>query len=122
MIAISWFYGVNRLCKNIKQMTGKTPSLYFRSCWLVVGPLLLFVSITHRYTFMTKTKCFFFLKSLWIFSLINYEQPTYHNGKYEYPRWAHGIGWTIASASLICIPAYAFINIIRAEGDTFLEV
>lgn len=44
MIAIAWFYGVRRLSKNIKQMTGKSPSLYFRACWLVVGPLLLFVS------------------------------------------------------------------------------
>lgn len=44
MIAIGWFYGVRRLSKNIKQMTGKSPSLYFRSCWLIVGPLLLIVS------------------------------------------------------------------------------
>lgn len=43
MIAIAWFYGSARLCKNVKQMTGKTPSIYFRSCWLVAGPLLLFV-------------------------------------------------------------------------------
>ena len=46
-------------------------------------------------------------QSLWIFSLINYEAPTYHNGKYHYPGWAHGLGWTIASASLVCIPSYA---------------
>ncbi len=44
MIAITWFYGVRRLSKNIKQMTGKGPSLYFRSCWLVAGPLLLIVN------------------------------------------------------------------------------
>lgn len=44
IIAISWFYGVGRLSKNIKQMTGKAPSIYFRSCWLVIGPALLIVS------------------------------------------------------------------------------
>jgi len=44
MIAIAWFYGTGRLSKNIKQMTGKAPSLYLRSCWLVLGPCLLFVS------------------------------------------------------------------------------
>lgn len=44
MIAITWFYGVTKLSKNIKQMTGKVPSLYFRSCWVVVAPSLLFVS------------------------------------------------------------------------------
>lgn len=45
LIAIAWFYKTSRLSRNIKQMTGKAASLYFRSCWLVFGPCLLFVSI-----------------------------------------------------------------------------
>ncbi|XP_049537676.1 sodium- and chloride-dependent GABA transporter ine isoform X1 [Anopheles darlingi] len=98
-IAISWFYGINRLSKNVKQMTGRYPSLYLRFCLLVAVPLLLI--------------------SLWIFSLINYEAPTYHNGKYSYPGWAHGLGWAITSASLVCIPSYAIYQVVRAEGDTF---
>lgn len=55
-------------------------------------------------------------------SLINYKEPTYHNGRYTYPDWAYGIGWTFASLSLICIPGYAIINFMRASGDTFWEV
>lgn len=51
IIAISWFYGVRRLSKNIKQMTGRAPSLYYRSCWLIVGPSLLFVSKAPLLTF-----------------------------------------------------------------------
>lgn len=62
------------------------------------------------------------MQSLWIFSLINYKKPTYHNGHYQYPEWAHALGWTIAAISLICIPGYAIVNMLRAEGDTFLEV
>ncbi|XP_041776300.1 sodium- and chloride-dependent GABA transporter ine isoform X1 [Anopheles merus] len=100
-IAIAWFYGINRLSKNVKQMTGRYPSFYLRFCLLIAVPLLLI--------------------SLWIFSLINYEAPTYHNGKYHYPGWAHGLGWTIASASLVCIPSYAVYQIVRAEGNTFGE-
>ncbi|XP_058123951.1 sodium- and chloride-dependent GABA transporter ine [Anopheles ziemanni] len=100
-IAIAWFYGINRLSKNVKQMTGRYPSLYLRFCLLVAAPLLLI--------------------SLWIFSLINYEAPTYHNGKYHYPGWAHGLGWAITSASLVCIPSYAVYQIVRAEGSTFGE-
>ncbi|XP_050085310.1 sodium- and chloride-dependent GABA transporter ine isoform X1 [Anopheles aquasalis] len=100
-IAISWFYGINRLSKNVKQMTGRYPSLYLRFCLLVAVPLLLI--------------------SLWIFSLINYEAPTYHNGKYNYPGWAHGLGWAITSASLACIPSYAIYQVVRAEGNTFGE-
>lgn len=44
MIAIAWFYNIERLSKNVKQMTGKAPSLYLKSCWIVFGPCLLFVS------------------------------------------------------------------------------
>ncbi|XP_053677581.1 sodium- and chloride-dependent GABA transporter ine [Anopheles nili] len=98
-IAIAWFYGINRLSKNVKQMTGRLPSFYLRFCLMIAVPFLLI--------------------SLWIFSLINYEAPTYHNGKYHYPGWAHGLGWTIASASLVCIPSYAVYQIVRAEGSTF---
>lgn len=54
MIAITWFYGVRRLSKNIKQMTGKGPSLYFRSCWLVVGPLLLIVNFCVQFSILLK--------------------------------------------------------------------
>lgn len=61
-------------------------------------------------------------QSLWIFSLINYEPPTYNNGEYNYPTWAHALGWSFTAASLVCIPIYGVIAIIRSEGDTFLQV
>ncbi|XP_046475469.1 sodium- and chloride-dependent GABA transporter ine isoform X2 [Neodiprion pinetum] len=101
VIAISWFYGVQRLCSNVKEMTGRMPSIYFRFCWLVAAPLL--------------------IMAVWVFSLIDYEPPTYHNGAYIYPWWAEAIGWGIASLSLVCIPAVAIYVLIRAEGDTFLQ-
>ncbi|KAM8717970.1 hypothetical protein ACLKA7_004643 [Drosophila subpalustris] len=101
MIAIAWFYGTGRLSKNVKQMTGKAPSFYLKSCWLVLGPCLLF--------------------AIWVLSLINYKEPTYHNKRYTYPDWAYGIGWMFASFSLICIPGYALINFLRADGSGFWE-
>lgn len=61
-------------------------------------------------------------KALFIFSLINYEQPTYNNGEYRYPPWAHGIGWGFTAASLGCIPVFAVISIIRSDGNTFFQV
>ncbi|XP_012286546.1 sodium- and chloride-dependent GABA transporter ine isoform X1 [Orussus abietinus] len=101
VIAISWFYGVRRLCNNVKEMTGRLPSMYFRFCWLVAAPLL--------------------IMAVWVFSLIDYEPPTYHNGDYKYPWWAETIGWGIASLSLVCIPAFAVYVLLRAEGKTFSE-
>ncbi|XP_058988103.1 sodium- and chloride-dependent GABA transporter ine [Musca domestica] len=101
MIAIAWFYGTGRLSKNIKQMTGKAPSLYLKSCWILCGPCLLF--------------------AIWILSLINYKEPTYHNGRYTYPDWAYGIGWMFASFSLVCIPGYAILNLYKAQGRDIQE-
>ncbi|XP_076235987.1 solute carrier family 6 member inebriated [Calliopsis andreniformis] len=101
VIAISWCYGVRRLCNNVKEMTGRVPSSYFRFCWLFAAPLL--------------------IMAVWVFSLIDYEPPTYRNGEYEYPWWAEAIGWGIASLSLICIPAFAIYEFIRANGDTCIE-
>ncbi|KAM7353790.1 solute carrier family 6 member inebriated isoform 1-T4 [Cochliomyia hominivorax] len=101
MIAIAWFYGTGRLSKNVKQMTGKAPSFYLKSCWILCGPCLLF--------------------AIWILSLINYKEPTYHNGHYTYPDWAYGIGWMFASFSLICIPYYAIINLWKAQGSSLTE-
>lgn len=54
--------------------------------------------------------------------MINYEPPTYDNGNYQYPSWAHALGWTFAAASLICIPLFAIVAICKAEGNTFMEV
>lgn len=61
-------------------------------------------------------------QAVWVFSLIDYEPPTYHNGEYKYPWWAEAIGWGIASLSLICIPAFAIYEFIRANGNTCAEV
>lgn len=43
VIAISWLYGVRRLCNNVKEMTGRLPSVYFRFCWFLAAPLLIMV-------------------------------------------------------------------------------
>ncbi|KOB78852.1 Transporter [Operophtera brumata] len=99
VVGIAWFYGVGRLSKNIKQMTGRYPSLYFRFCWLVATPALLL--------------------ALWVVSLVDYMPPSYRD--YDYPLWAQVLGWTIASLSLLCIPVYAVVIVIRSPGESWGE-
>lgn len=125
IIAIAWFYKVSRLSRNIKQMTGKMPSLYFRSCWLVIGPCLLFVSAKHLSNSKASNQLIiisFVQKALFIFSLINYTPLTYNNGEYQYPPWAHGIGWMFVAVSLGCIPIFAVISICQSDGHTLSQV
>ena len=100
VIAIAWFYGVRRLSRNIEDMTGRQPSLYFKFCWLIASPLLIF--------------------SIWVFYMIAYEQPTYDD--YIYPAWAIAIGWMITSCSLLCIPIFMVYVFVKAKGDTCCQV
>ncbi|KAK6638401.1 hypothetical protein RUM44_008830 [Polyplax serrata] len=97
LIAISWFYGYRRLRNNLREMTGETPSLYFRFCWCIAAPA--------------------FIMAVWIFSLIDYEPPTYR--EYRYPPWAEGLGWGIASMSLVCIPVFSIYVYFSSEGKSF---
>ncbi|XP_053626089.1 sodium- and chloride-dependent GABA transporter ine-like [Plodia interpunctella] len=99
VVAIAWFYGVGKLSQNIKQMTGRYPSFYFRFCWLLATPALLL--------------------ALWVASLVDYTPPSYR--QYQYPVWAQVLGWTIASLSLLCIPVYAVVMVIRSPGDSLRE-
>ncbi|XP_046389982.1 sodium- and chloride-dependent GABA transporter ine isoform X1 [Ischnura elegans] len=101
VIAISWFYGADRLCQNVLEMTGRMPSFFFRFCWWIAAPVL--------------------IMAVWVFSLIDYYPPTYNNKKYVYPRWAEGLGWGMSSLSLACIPLLAAVVLLRAEGNTLWE-
>lgn len=80
--------------------TGQCPSLYFRFCWLIAAPALLL--------------------ALWVASLVDYTPPSYR--QYQYPTWAQVLGWIIASLSLLCIPVYAIVVIIRSPGNSLREV
>ncbi|XP_044271183.1 sodium- and chloride-dependent GABA transporter ine-like isoform X2 [Tribolium madens] len=101
VIAIAWFYGVTRLSKNVKTMTGRQPSFYFKFCWLIATPLMIF--------------------SVWVFCMIDYESPTYNNGEYHYPIWAIVIGWIISALSILCIPIYMVYVFVNSPGNTFME-
>jgi solute carrier family 6 (neurotransmitter transporter, taurine) member 6 len=61
-------------------------------------------------------------QAIFILALVNYENLTYHNGKYIYPGWAHAIGWCTVTFTVLCIPGYAVFNVYRAEGASLSEV
>ena len=59
-------------------------------------------------------------QAIWIFSLIDYERPTY--ASYRYPEWAIGLGWFLASLSILPIPLCAAVTLWQAAGRTPWEV
>uniref|UniRef100_A0A672HX83 Transporter n=1 Tax=Salarias fasciatus TaxID=181472 RepID=A0A672HX83_SALFA len=94
-VAVAWVYGVDNFYDALEDMMGYRPNPWMKWSWTVVTPLLCM-------------GCF-------IFSLVKYKPLTY-NKVYQYPDWAIGIGWTLALASMICIPMVVVIKIIRSDG------
>ncbi|XP_058125149.1 sodium-dependent dopamine transporter [Anopheles ziemanni] len=93
-IAVSWIYGTERFCNDIKDMIGFAPGIYWRVCWKFVAPLFLLFII--------------------IYGLIGHEPLSYED--YVYPAWANVLGWCIAGSSMIMIPLMAFYKLIVTKG------
>ncbi|KAI9563896.1 hypothetical protein GHT06_011364 [Daphnia sinensis] len=101
VIAIVWVYGANRLARNVRDMTGELPNYYIRGCWMVAAPCL--------------------IMAIWIFSLADYEAPTYNKGQYIFPGWSIGMGWAISCLSLLAIPILAVVAIVKAKGNNITQ-
>ncbi|CAB3379347.1 Hypothetical predicted protein [Cloeon dipterum] len=93
-IAVSWIYGCDRFCDDIKEMIGFSPGLYWRICWMFLAPA--------------------FLMFIIVYGLIGYEPLTYES--YVYPTWANVLGWAIAGSSVFMIPGMAIYKIIVTPG------
>lgn len=55
-----------------------------------------------------------------IFNWIDYAPVTY--GDYVFPQWAEGLGWALASLSLVCIPVGMVKAVYEAKGTTIMKV
>jgi len=99
-IAIVWCYGANRLAKNVADMTGKEPSLFFTLSWKISAPCLIGV--------------------IWAFTLIDFRTPSYNKGQYIYPWWCHLLGWGVTSLSLGALPLVAIMEIIKSKSGSSL--
>ena len=99
VIAVAWFYGGNKLAKNIRIMNGERVNIYFKVCWYFVSPAFIFV--------------------IWMLNWIQYEPIKY--GKYEFSGGALAFGWCIAMISIIAVPIGAIHTIVNAEGKSIKE-
>lgn len=93
-IAVSWIYGTNRFCEDIRDMIGITPGIYWRVCWRFAAPIFLLFII--------------------IYGLATSQPLSYEN--YVYPTWANALGWCIAGSSMIMIPGVAIVKLLMTPG------
>ncbi|KAK7574237.1 hypothetical protein V9T40_011428 [Parthenolecanium corni] len=98
-IFISWFYGLSRLCRDLKFMLGFVPGYYWQVTWGFCAPVI--------------------LSAIFIYSLIDFKPLTYED--YDYPDWADALGWCLSGLSIIQIPLWAIIIIIRQDAPTWKE-
>ncbi|KAL6459239.1 hypothetical protein MHYP_G00327110 [Metynnis hypsauchen] len=95
-VAVAWVYGADNFYDAIEDMIGYRPNGWMKWSWTLITPVLC-------------VGCF-------VFSLVKYKPLTY-NKVYEYPDWSIGVGWSLALASMICIPMVVVIKIIQSDGS-----
>ncbi|XP_075679164.1 sodium-dependent serotonin transporter-like isoform X2 [Dermatophagoides pteronyssinus] len=98
-MAISWFYGTDKISNQINEMIGHRPNIFWRVCWKCVCPI--------------------FLGFIAFASLINKEPLKL--GDYIYPEWSVNVGWLITLSSLSCIPIYALYHLIIHKREKFWQ-
>ncbi|XP_038069015.1 sodium- and chloride-dependent GABA transporter 1-like [Patiria miniata] len=93
--AVSWFYGVDRFYRNIEQMIGYQPFIWWKICWVGLVPAL----------------CL----GVFIFNMVEFKPLTLDD--YEYPPWAIAFGILLALSSMLCIPGYMVYLLLVTPGS-----
>ncbi|XP_075552641.1 sodium- and chloride-dependent GABA transporter 1-like [Dermacentor variabilis] len=94
--ALSWVYGTRNISDNIQEMIGRRPGLLFRLGWTVFAPVM--------------------CVAIFLFSVIKY-QPLVYAKTYTYPWWGEMLGWFMALASMVMIPAYMIYFLLTTPGS-----
>jgi len=94
--ALCWMYGAENISRDLENLTGRPTSKLLTLNWIYVSPLFILVLV--------------------IFTVLEFEQPTY--GEYKFPAWALVIGWLITASSLVCIPVFAVLAILDSSPKT----
>lgn len=100
LIAVSWMYGVKRLCRDITFMFGIKTGIYWRICWAFVTPGVMALVL--------------------IYSLVEY-QPLMYKGN-EYPALYYYIGWTMWAIGILQLPIWACYVVYKQPGGSLREV
>ncbi|KAG9485959.1 hypothetical protein GDO78_008841 [Eleutherodactylus coqui] len=98
-IAVSWFYGINQFCRDVREMLGFTPGWFWKICWVAICPLFLLFIIC---SFMSSP-------------------PELRLFNYTYPTWSVVLGYCIGTSSFICVPVYMVYKLASTPG-TLKEV
>lgn len=101
LIAIFYFYGLANLCNDIKFMTGRHVTFYWRICWFLLAPLTMTI--------------------VFIYSTITMESLTYAGEKYPTPYLV--AGWSIFLFAMLQLPLwFAWHLVLTKNQSSFYQV
>ncbi|XP_063041161.1 sodium-dependent neutral amino acid transporter B(0)AT3-like [Engraulis encrasicolus] len=100
LIGIVLFYGVNRFCKDIEFMTGRTPSLFWKVCWTVISPMLLLVVFIAYIAVQANNTAKY---PAWNPEYVDFP----HTEVQPYPDWVFAICVLLATVPILPIPLIA---------------
>ncbi|XP_058962915.2 sodium- and chloride-dependent GABA transporter 1-like [Pocillopora verrucosa] len=96
LMVVGWIYGAQNFAEKIARTIGYPVSKWWVICWKFVSPVMVI--------------------GIFLFSVIKYQPLTYEER--PYPKWAEGLGWIIACASMLCVPITAVKVLCNAEGSS----
>lgn len=97
-VAISWTFGVDKLCDCVEQMMGIRPNWFWRICWKYCAPIVIAV---------------IFVEQCMEYTALRY-------GDYNYPLWANVVGLGISFSSMLWVPVYA-VYYVFTEPNSIIE-
>ncbi|XP_060655006.1 sodium-dependent nutrient amino acid transporter 1 [Drosophila nasuta] len=97
LLAVGWIYGVKRLCSDIEFMLNVKTGFYWRICWAIVAPGLMFLVL--------------------VYMLFSYEPLTYKG--VTYPQEAYMAGWLIWGLGVAQLPFWAIYTIYQQPANSF---
>ncbi|KAH3880541.1 sodium-dependent proline transporter-like isoform X2 [Dreissena polymorpha] len=99
-IAVAYFYGVPRFCKDLEVMLGYKQNIIWKIFWYAVSPIAVMF--------------------IFVFTFVDYQASTY--GDYRFPGWADAIGWLMAVFVISPIFITIFYKIWKEDDeDSFIK-
>ncbi|KIH46186.1 Sodium:neurotransmitter symporter family protein [Ancylostoma duodenale] len=99
-MVIAYIYGIKQFVRDLKEMLGFEPGIYWRICWTLLAPAFLLMMI--------------------LSSFIHYQPLTYQD--YEFSPLANILGIFFALSAASAIPIVGLYKFYNAKGTTVREV
>nr|CAD7396080.1 unnamed protein product [Timema cristinae] len=100
VMGVHWIYGLNNFCHDLEFMQGSKVGFYWRLCWGLITPIILFIVL--------------------IYFLVQMEPLKY--GEYIYPDSSYAAAWVLLAFGVAQFPIWAIYVIIKKRHLHFPEM